>query len=416
MMSNSIKIKKMSICDLSIFAMLIAMMAFKDFSKICVSIQIFTSLIIFLDVISKKTISKLDLKYVFYKFVFILFCFLSSLWGVNQSVIFHASMSVVLRTITGFAVIIYICDEGKLNLFLKFLIVSALILCIRMLIVVPMSAWGNDRVGNYLSHDINSGYENTGITFVLGFAITYTLVNTKIIKNSKLRFLLIGIMTFFSLMSGSKKQVIMLITNILVIAFLKSKNIGKVMRNTFISFFAIACFTILVFNNSYLYNVLGSRIESFFSTLSSEQKYSVDYSTGVDVSTSARLFLIKDALNVFKEHPVLGVGINCFKEVGVLKGKWAENNFVELLADVGLVGFVIYYSFSLWIIKSLKIRLRERNILDILLVACFINFLIINISMVTFMNNTLQLNFAILFAINKIRMNDTKKNSLLEAK
>lgn len=406
---ENIETKKFNIIDFFMIIMLIAMLAFKDYSNISIITQVLFIFITVINMITHKKVDIISFKYLGYKILFLIFCFISSIWSVNTANVYSACFTIALRMLTGFAIILYIRDREQLKKFLLAYVFASFVLCCRMVLVVPMDAWGKIRVGNYLSHDINNSYENTGITYVLGFAITYLMMSKDLIKNKKLKYVLIAMFTLFSLLSGSKKQIILLITNILVIALFKSKNILKILSRLLFATIGILILLFCVFNNKYLYNVLGQRIEGFIYTINSDDRMSVDYSTGVDVSTSARLFLIQDAYNTFKQNAFLGVGTNCFKEVGTMKGKWAENNFFELLADLGIIGFILYYSLYIYIITNLLKRIRDRNIYDILLIACLISFLIIDFTMVTYMNNTLQLNLAIIYAINRIRMKESKE-------
>lgn len=78
------------------------------------------------------------------------------------------------------------------------------------------------------------------------------------------------------------------------------------------------------------------------------------------VSSQARLRSAENALIIFKENPVLGVGFNAYRyaqhRYGFLTGeKWqvshggagADNSFLFILATGGLVGFIVYL--YLWI-------------------------------------------------------------------
>ena len=59
---------------------------------------------------------------------------------------------------------------------------------------------------------------------------------------------------------------------------------------------------------------------------------------------------------MFYEKPILGYGINNFvSKIGQRIGVWtyAHNNYYEILADLGIVGFLIYYSYYIYLMASL---------------------------------------------------------------
>ena len=72
----------------------------------------------------------------------------------------------------------------------------------------------------------------------------------------------------------------------------------------------------------------------------------------VDTSSQTRLRLIEIGLDIWKKYPIGGTGINTFY-VSSSTGNYAHNNFVELLADIGIIGFVIYYFF---IVKAIFVK------------------------------------------------------------
>lgn len=388
--------KKINIADLLIFQMIFILTVFRDYSNISIISQTITFAFIFLEYIKKNNLkmSFEDSSYVIYKLIFIFWCFISSFWAVNQKEVYSVCITLILRMLTGMAIILYVKDLEKLKKLLKYIIISSLFLCLRLVIVVPISAWGSSRIGIFLNHDPNNGYGNTGITYILGFAITCLLTSKEIIKNKKIRYLLCLIFIIFSFLSGSKKQIFFLLATILIISIYNSKDILKLLKNFGIAMLIICISGFVIFNNTYLYNILGSRLLSFTAL------FSEDTTSDVDVSTEARTLFLKDAFLTFESHPVKGIGINCFKYVNSYSNKWAENNFIELLADVGIIGFLLYYSLYIKIIKELLCR--KRNKFDLMLCAQLVNFIIIDLTMVSYFNNTLQLNFAILYAANKV--------------
>lgn len=73
-------------------------------------------------------------------------------------------------------------------------------------------------------------------------------------------------------------------------------------------------------------------------------------------SYEERMWLRQTACQAFMENPVLGLGVGQFRSYSVAHGGpdlYAHNNFLELLANSGIVGFTLYYGSVALMIKSL---------------------------------------------------------------
>lgn len=389
-----IQIKKINLIDIAMLQMLIISLAFKDFTMISLISQIITFVMIFLNFLKKRKLKlKLDL-YFISKLLFLIWCIISVSWSINSASGLFASRQVFIRFIIGLTIIMYNENEEKTDLFLKFVLIASFVLCLRILIVVPFSAWGKERVGNYLAHNIGNSYSNTGITYVLGFAIAFLLCNDKVVKKNKNKIVLVSLFTFFSFLSGSKKQILLLVVSIIAFTIYKSKNTKKLIKNLLLS--ASVCCIILFFilNNAFFYNMIGKRVVSFFSFFSENQIVS----SNADMSTIGRSQLLVEAKKVFKKNALIGIGIGNFMNVSSY-GVWAENNYLELLADVGIVGlFLYYYGIIIIFSYSLK-RIRKKELLNVQIIIGLLCFIIIDFTMVSYFNSTLQIYLAYIYAM-----------------
>ena len=66
--------------------------------------------------------------------------------------------------------------------------------------------------------------------------------------------------------------------------------------------------------------------------------------TRIDRSTSERLYLIEEAKEIWWQHPIVGVGWDNFRYFNSLH-VYAHNSYYELLASLGVIGFVLYYCY-----------------------------------------------------------------------
>ena len=92
---------------------------------------------------------------------------------------------------------------------------------------------------------------------------------------------------------------------------------------------------ILVLNNIFAIPTI-SRIVSSLSIISNDDP------SVVDSSTKWRLYFLTIAFNIFKEHIVFGAGLNTVQYL-IGGGIYSHNNFIEILACLGIVGFFLFY-------------------------------------------------------------------------
>lgn len=191
--------------------------------------------------------------------------------------------------------------------------------------------------------------------------------------------------------TGSKKGIIL--TIILILIYLVSNiRLDKTIFTKLIKFILI--FTIIIFTVKEIVN-LELLIDNFDRII---KRMTLAYEgisgIGGDTSTTDRLVLIEIAFEHFLSNPLFGIGNTSFT---AMYGFYAHNNYVDLLANLGIIGFLIYYSIHvLLIIKILKIKEASIKFLflffiltillmDIALVSYYSKILIIILSLIYFL-------------------------------
>ena len=369
----------------------VIMLAFCDYRMLTIIVQVVSFCVILTGHLRRNNlkISPSVCSYAVLKCIFLIWCFLSCVWSINAEHSFSQSISVGLRLLTGLSVVLYVDSRDRLVKLLKFVVFACCVFCLRLLVMVNLSACGSDRVGMYLAHDIYSGYGNTGVTYVLGVTGVYLLVFEKLF-DKRTRWLLFVLFAIVSALSGSKKEIGILVIALIAYSLLKSKNMTSAIRNFLIALAAITAFMLAVFYIQPLYDVLGQRLVSFLSF------FSDDFGGAVDASTSDRSAFIGYALEAFAVQPLVGIGADCFRYVNPIAVVWSECNFVELLADMGIVGFLVYYLPILWMLK--KAFPVASDVAEATIVLLFV-MLFIDSSMVTYASNILQFHWAVLWAV-----------------
>ena len=131
----------------------------------------------------------------------------------------------------------------------------------------------------------------------------------------------------------------------------------------------------LMMSNDLLYSLIGHRVQSLLQFLMG--------SSAGDASIQGRAGLIEYGISMFRDAPVFGNGLSAFGSAFLTRvGSWAtnaDNNYVELLADLGIVGFCFYYipmySFLIRTIKKVgQLSIIQTAGLALLVSMCVLDF------------------------------------------
>src|SRR4030067_291856 len=135
---------------------------------------------------------------------------------------------------------------------------------------------------------------------------------------------------------------------LLVVAWYKR---AQILRSANLKYFLVALIVIVVFFAQiyqYLYFIISARLEEIESRV-------------------IHLYLIKSAFSMFLSHPLTGVGIgNC----GDAYGKYfkpgyeyynAHSAFLTILSETGIIGFIIYTSFYIFIFRQILLFFRNSS-------------------------------------------------------
>lgn len=147
-------------------------------------------------------------------------------------------------------------------------------------------------------------------------------------------------------LSGSRKAIIYLAIPLFVFSALKSRNPIKIIKSVLFAVCAAIIVYVALMKVPALYNMIGEGLQTMIAGLKGNES---------DASTSARVRIISWGFEVFKERPFWGHGLENFKILHLYRfGQMyiADNNYIELLVDQGMVGLLLYYSFHVWLIKN----------------------------------------------------------------
>lgn len=250
--------------------------------------------------------------------------------------------------IIGYAVFLIAAKEKNLDLFINaFLITSVIAAATTILFPVEVP----HDPGRY-TMGLNSNANSLGITMMIGIFCALYKINFKSLPRTMLLFILIGLMTYTIFLTGSRKSLLVLA---LLLVFWSAFSLPKTLRllpdnkKSYVLgimgvFILISC---LILVPLYLKSTLAARLTLLIS----------------EGSTDNRIPMYKEAIFLFLQNPILGIGFGQFSVVSEFN-TYSHSTFAEVLSCTGLLGTVLYFApYPLLFIKlftKLK-NLREKH-------------------------------------------------------
>jgi len=324
-------------------------------------------------------------KYAGWYLIFILFNILSLRWTIS----IDYSNSLIDSLWFGFNLLLvfasFITDEKKLKSVIKIIILSAIYMCIRILLS-DMGLRGTEAFGSV------TGIYFNRIALILDYGIFLCIYMYK--KENKKSYLL-PIPLFFLLIyfTGSRKSLLMPFVFIFLFMFL---SMGKDMNKIIKTFFATIILFITVIFVINVNPVLESRIMDLYNSI-------VEGETTTDGSIIEREYFRETAFEMFKESPIKGHGANSFRAyltyINYRHVTYCHCNFLELLATVGLIGFSLYYVMYFWILCKGLSHFKKDNLEKVFVISFIIVEVIFEYGFVSFYFFDLQAMIAIVYFI-----------------
>ena len=204
------------------------------------------------------------------------------------------------------------------------------------------------------------GVNANGMAILNSFIISLLIINHQY-KNMKNKIILF-ILSFFCIISGTRKSIMIFL--IIIIIFFGLKYPKKIPKYIFGGIIFILSISFLFLKIPFFYNTIGIRIEALILYLNGGFG---------DESLISRASFISLGIKYFKQSPILGNGINCFKLIPGAYGTYSHNNYVELLFSVGIVGTISYYMIYLYtFMRGIIAYLRTKSSSAIISIAIVI--------------------------------------------
>lgn len=252
-----------------------------------------------------------------------------------------------------------------------------------------------DRLGDELTN-VNTVGMYAAISAIIA---TYYIILTKSSLVKKVLCSLIAAFCFIVSMSSASRKGILLILIALfgmwLYGLLSSKNLLKPLRNLVILAAAVIALVYVVMTLP-IFSGIAVRIE--------EMLHLFQEGSGTS-SDELRAQMITEGLRVFGEHPLFGAGTNASV---YYFGVYSHNNFIEILMNSGVVGFVVFYAMYFVIgyryCKNASLYKNNSN-LSMLLFALFLSVVISSVGFVYYYDRYHMILIAVIFVASKILMN-----------
>ena len=331
--------------------------------------------------------------YMAFPALFVLFCTVSVLWAdkpIDATVKVNTLWQVFLLFLLVYHDFKYREDSDFMFkcMFIAGLILTAYTLVLEGFSGIIQQMEEGERL-NSETTNINTIGINLSLTAIIG--LYYIIFKRKfwIIP-------LIIIPFIVSVATASKKVILMYVIAIMMFAYIKGGS-GFFIKLSKIAIVAIILFIIIrQFSDIPLFNTITERFESMFAIFGDNQ-------TQVDASTRNRNIFMQNAWEIFKRNPIVGCGIGNFGYNNALLFRggytYAHNNYLELLADVGIIGTFFYYGMYGQIIFGLIKGVKEKNLPQIMMFIVLAVQILMEVAMVTYYTKTTWVYFGVGYAM-----------------
>ena len=282
-----------------------------------------------------------NLKFSYYHIgvaLFILFSFVSSIWARNSSNAVSSAITILEIFICCCVFYVYYTEKGS-EMFFKAIMWAGVIVAFYVIAFYGLS--GLEKLVNNSEQMDKDEIDNANS---IGFACSVSVIISiyyYVEKREKLS-LLASIPCIVVLAITTSRtalfETVLGVLFIFVIKFITEKRLASLAR-LFIILAIIVSLAVVIYNSK-LFSLLGERIDKLFKELST--------GSGVDHSAHIRSQMIKAGWRMFLNNPIGGVGMGnasfvVLSDLGVVWG-YLHNNYIEMLANGGIIGFAIYYS------------------------------------------------------------------------
>ena len=302
---------------------------------------------------------KSSTKYVIWYVIFTGFCALSGSWAIHENNIYVKALFKDIMIPLIFIILameMYLRNTQSSVRFFNCIIAAEMITLLRAIIYTPWAKLFGTMDTRLFGTNLGINYNDITTQIALVFLMVSYLFY---FESKKYRPVLL-VLILFLIISGSRKALIVSVMGMILLYLI---NIGEnkilLFKRLLIILLVGIIASLIVFKIPIMYEFVGQKIANVFSTMG--QKSTEMSTVDIDHSLHGRAVLREKAREQFYAHPGKGIGYYCFQYTNSY-GLYAHNNYLEILADLGLLGFGLYYIMYLIIFRiAFDMFLRKRR-------------------------------------------------------
>ena len=335
-------------------------------------------------------------------------CWLLGLLALSAiSVTYAANKAVVVDMLKTLLVMLATCymigntieNENDVDQILFVIMLSILVVVLYLYTNFDLNLFVLTRVG--LADTGLWNANEVGIISTVGIMIGLEQLKKGTVPRRLIIVAMMAAFTYIAIIMASRKAFVMLVVVLCGMRMLNQPQ--KLIRNMALITIGLCLAWYMILEIPFFYQLIGWRMEGMIAVLKGQVETS-------DSSSFYRVMMLKSALETFKKYPILGVGMDNFRFFNTVRVTYAHNNFVEIAADLGIVGIVGYYWIFVYIIidfvKTFKKHDAVKNFLFVVIMAYLMN----HIAMVT-ITDMLQCIFIYMYVSYSEKTKQEMKNS-----
>ena len=220
-------------------------------------------------------------------------------------------------------------------------------------LIIMLIATGNIVDSSAIGH---LGYELFGnaniLATMLMISMLYTMWLLVYANNSLSRkcilFIVLVLGYYGMFLTGGRKYIVIPVVFLYILFLFKQDRAGRqhFIKYTFIIVAVAVSIYFLIMKIPMFYDIIGVRMEGLLAFVTGDV-------SSADSSSIIRGRMIQIGLDKWMQSPIWGYGFDSFKYYNqIVTGRfyYSHNNFVELLYNEGIIGFVLYYWYYIRVI------------------------------------------------------------------
>ena len=287
----------------------------------------------------------------------------------------------------------YIRDKEDIIQMIKLIALTEAVYALYIILMTPLSYWGTSRFGR----NIDTSKNNISMQYAFAAVFLFFMLKNRLLGTKPYLWLML-LFSAIALLSSSRKGLLILVLGVLMYYILSERNY-KLLRNIGISIVAVVAVVLLLRR----YNVFQDLEQRMINMLNNYSPFR-SAEEGTDVSLTERAFYRREAIALFAQHPILGAGIHGFttymRKINYSHVAYSHNNFTEMLADFGIIGFIIYY-FPRFAVLVRLFKARKKSQWALFGALVMLISLLNEYGFVSFYTSYMQIYYILLFVISQ---------------